>query len=1708
MVRPACSGTVSNTVRGLPCGPYRHWGMKRIRALSFALAALTGFAAGLPVIIHADDTEIYVGNSAFSDNVVPNILLILDTSGSMRSFDGGTVSRLDRVKTALTAILDEVTNVNIGLARFHDRGGPILFPVSDLNSDVADVESGIIPEVNRRLAGSANDAEEHNASGAVILDSGQLEMTETLAHGVEMSFVAAVGDSRDDAEQLAANLGYNDGKNTMDCCATLNGLRFPTIPIPPGSTVTRATLQLVANVDGNAPTTINILGQKVVNALPFSPPPSADDVWSRRTDAPTVARVMWSNVPDWIGNDRYTSPNLRSIVQEIIDQGGWAENNSLVLLLGGTGSREARTFDFGGASSAAQLFLEWVKPPVAAGPQTIGLRFEDVRIPQRMGIKSAFIEFYPREDGVGNAALRVRAEASGDSAPFTATANNLTDNALRPKTRISVLWNPPSAEWKAGVAYQTTDLTTIVREVVNRGDWCGGNAMTFFIDDLGSTGPRIATSADGNPSRAPILRIDFDKTQPPGPGQGCTIQEISARPSISADDANQVIASVDPATPLNTANNLVQFEAGLENGLRFQGLEIPPGVEITAANIVFKAASTTPASASADRLDITFEGHATDTAVAFSTGANTDVISRTPPTSTVTWTTVPAWVGDTTYTSPDLSSIVSEIVNGPTGWVSGNDLAIVMSSSGPGKRFAIAKVFSAADAPLLRISMRAKIGDLPSIPVTTVRQRLKQIVGELDHAGYTPIVDTLYEAAVYYRGENVTWGLNRGNGRSSLKRTTRVSHPSSYVGGTVVRDPGCTDINLNADECLSEEIQDGPTYISPINTPCQANFIVLLTDGIANRNSSEQLIRNITGDTSCDNTLPGGERCGIELTRYLNDPSNDQNPNVAGNNTITTYTIGLEISNQWLKDLATEGGGKFFQAGSTAELRRTFNDIVSDVLQRTTSFATPSLSINAFNQLLHLDEVYLSLFEPRLQVAWPGNVKKYRICQSVNDGCEPGTLLDATPPPGGPNAAVGADGRILDSARSFWSPAPDGAEVLQGGAGAQIPNHPLRRIYTYTGTVDPSNEDLVGGGHQIADIDSDGILDGLTGGTADELLQRTKDLLGWPGPPVAALPDAAARAQLVTELNQHINWIRGQDVDDEDLDGNRTEDRYSFADPLHSSPVAFTIGGDAENPVVKFVVGTNDGAIRLTNGFNGREEFVFYPQSVLPQLVRLRTNANGKHAYGVDGTATVWLNDVNNDGIIARDDGDFARVFIGMRRGGNDIFALDITPANGTGLGATDRGVTNSINPVYSWRIRGGGTQYPRLGQTWSRPQLATVTLGNWPTPGEVSPATMLLFAGGYDDSQDSGFGPGGLGNAIYMANPLNGERMLSISTNDPTGGSPDKTVLPPAAPGEATMNFPIPSDLALVDTNGDSSVNRILVGDTGGQLWRVDLAPSNPNDPATPVDSRVRAVVGMLATVSSNETLADQRKFFEPPDVVQVRAGQGVSSVANFDQVNIVSGNRANPLNLTVQDRFYAFRDVVIGNLSDDGVGSPLHAVPSGFTGDGIADGFTTFLGALDSPLRDGDLFDVTNVVDPGGTDLANLQAANGYYLDFEAPGEKGLSSPITLEGKLVFTTYLPEAVVNLAACSLAEGEGAAYGINVLNGSAIFNWDESPDTDPLSVADRKLTLGAGIPSSAVPIFTQEEISLLIGTSSGTKTLKTGIKLPRQRTFWFEESNL
>ena len=73
----------------------------------------------------------------------PNVLFILDTSGSMGVRGSSGQIRMDELKSAMTTVLSTMQNVNVGLMRFNDAsaqdGGPVLFPVSFIDGNVNNV---------------------------------------------------------------------------------------------------------------------------------------------------------------------------------------------------------------------------------------------------------------------------------------------------------------------------------------------------------------------------------------------------------------------------------------------------------------------------------------------------------------------------------------------------------------------------------------------------------------------------------------------------------------------------------------------------------------------------------------------------------------------------------------------------------------------------------------------------------------------------------------------------------------------------------------------------------------------------------------------------------------------------------------------------------------------------------------------------------------------------------------------------------------------------------------------------------------------------------------------------------------------------------------------------------------------------------------------------------------------------------------------------------------------------------------------------------------------------------------------------------------------------------------------------------------------------------------------------------------------------------
>ena len=86
-----------------------------------------------------------------------------------------------------------------------------------------------------------------------------------------------------------------------------------------------------------------------------------------------------------------------------------------------------------------------------------------------------------------------------------------------------------------------------------------------------------------------------------------------------------------------------------------------------------------------------------------------------------------------------------------------------------------------------------------------MRQKLHDVVDEIAYKSGTPIVDTLYEAGAYYRGDEVFFGRTRGGGYElsplnedigSRSEYTRVSHEASYTGSAPTRDGSCSADNL------------------------------------------------------------------------------------------------------------------------------------------------------------------------------------------------------------------------------------------------------------------------------------------------------------------------------------------------------------------------------------------------------------------------------------------------------------------------------------------------------------------------------------------------------------------------------------------------------------------------------------------------------------------------------------------------------------------------------------------------------------------------------------------------------------------------------------------------------------------------------------------------------------------------------------------------
>ena len=1653
---------------------------------------------------HADDTEIFFSTGTSSEVLRPNVLFILDTSGSMGVRGSSGQIRMDELKSAMTTVLSTMQNVNVGLMRFNDAsaqdGGPVLFPVSfidgNVNNVVGDSGQNTVTEiVNTAFLQSGTDDGEENKSNQdisltdITLDAFDFGGTQSVIGGT-LNFPVTIG-TDDSVQDVGGCLfGFNGmvatiTPNFIRSCAVV-GLRFTGVTIPQGANIGNAFLNLVIDRRQTQRTTTTIVGQDVGDASAILSPSNLGfgNINSDITNRPaTSASVPWT-IPAQRAGRTVQSPDIRTIIQEIVDRADWATGQNIFLRLeNSSGLRRIRVHEINASQAPSlSITIPGSGTAVEGDDQMIALRFDELNIPQGATLNEATLTVTPIATSAGAESVWVvSAEQTDHSQPLQNSSANISN---RLTSGTSVNWTVGSTDLiTADTSEQSIDIKDVLQTVVNRPGWCGGNALTLILDTATATAnnARFLHSRDSDSEKAPRLNYKFDVGQ-----TGCVRALELGQTATSGDDAEQFGGNVDVVDDDLDIGFDSERNSNQTVGLRFTSIDVPKDATILSAEIEFHAKGISDGPAT-----FTIKGIDEDNVVQFSNIFN-DLTSRTTTSSSVQWLPEDWDVPAARFATSDITSIVQEIVS-RSGWTSSNSMGFLIEAA-DGTRIAETADSEKSKSPRLEISYRTTL----ETPFKTNRQRLVELVNELPASGFTPIGSTMLEAANYWRGDAVDFGKRRNGNRRN-----RLSHPGSYCtapgscnGATInsstdsfgVVSPANCNItnNPNSNRCRNRRIQGNPNYISPFQTDltCATNHQVLLTDGAAFRGNSgnvQSKTRNKIGKSGCygnnnsfrkqtdeTNTYNGNERCIVDLVEFMRNE--DQSTTLLNKQIVKTHTIGFDLSRnstngrnarRFITDVANVGGGDVYNAASAGDLVSVFESILTEVQNDPTSFVAPAISANAFNKIKSRDVLYFGLFTPNLAKSWHGNVKKYGVCVDSGPGgnlCNVGDIIDG-------NGLVAVDSTtnlFKDTAKDFWANSPgtittDGRITTLGGTGHEIVNFADQRLYTDRRSAGRAS------------------LGQLLNESGFELTSNN-----WDAPEFDALRSSVCPSPSVaggSDCETRMLWLLGKlsvsASDDTDINANQ---RWSVNDVLHSSAVSITYGGSGNTFIDKIIYSSNDGTLHFVNGLTGVEEWRFMPSDFWTQQQTLFVGGEGSKIYGLDVTPTVQKIDKNNNDIVEPGAGDKVLAYLASRRGGNKIYALDITGV---------RNVTSdseTVIPRFLWRIDGGTGDFTRLGQTWSRPVVSKILVDDG---SGVKEKGVLIFGGGYDpaldnpgvyspaDNNNSDF----LGNAIYIVDQQDGSLILSIS--GPGSGAHIQV---------ADMQYSIPSDIRAIDSDGDLITDRLYVGDTGGQMWRVDLATlltgtGNPEN---------TTIVGKLADISDSSGNINQRRIFYPPSVIQVNDTE-FANENTYDYILFGTGYRSHPLSIEERDRFYALRDFVVGTSEMQDA-----------DGDNVAgsnDGYPQISG---SPYRENDLIDLTTTILDSSE--PSHKGAGGWFFDFFAQGtqgEKVLSTPLTGNNVTTFTTFTPESASSTTAdpCGASLGQGRGYSFNILSGAAAIDFDGDGNID---INDRSILLGAGIPSSVVPLFTNEGIVAIVGLGGGITTLGLLATSDPTRSHWIE----
>lgn len=887
----------------------------------------------------------------------------------------------------------------------------------------------------------------------------------------------------------------------------------------------------------------------------------------------------------------------------------------------------------------------------------------------------------------------------------------------------------------------------------------------------------------------------------------------------------------------------------------------------------------------------------------------------------------------------------------------------------------------------------------------------------------------------------------------------------------------------------------GTRYTSPIDNPCQRNFVIYIANAVNNGKPQDQ------GQTASDALVAAGAStaqqqqivlpsnvnkyqasAGDEWARFMYQT--DVLSNMDNRQNITTYTIAVTDNNNpdyvaLAGSMASNGGGKSYvvQLGDVNTLTSLILQILNEVQAVNSVFASVSLpaSVNAQGQFLN--QVYVGMFRPDASAAprWLGNLKQYQIGYDKSGNV---VLQDAAGASAISNAGTGF---ISANAVSFWTADPPLSYSSSGYGTSGVTNWPTKGYWVNAPASagwafdSPDGEVVEKGGagemlraqfltsqssRQL--LTCNGVGNCPTTGALPLFDTSNTWLTGSSGLAAINAGTSGAATLASTEVPKLIAWMRGQDVAASDATskagaeaeigpGSPVTVRTSIhADVLHSRPAVVNYGG-ATGVVVYY--GTNDGVFHAINGNQakgigsvrpGGELWGFVAPEFLGKLSRLYTNSPEIKLSTTPGgiTPTPTPRDYFFDGstTVMQDLRDAAKphilLYLTARRGGRLIYALD---------------VTDPLNPRFVWKR--SNADAPEMGQTWSQPRVMRVR-------GYKNP--LIIMGAGYDTAEDSDPSPGTntMGRGLIAFDAYSGDVVWSAQ--------PDCTGASGTCLAVSSLTRAIPSDVTLLDRNGDGYTERLYVGDVGGNLWRADFESSAGNAPANWTMAKLAALGGAANT-------NDARKFFYAPDVVPT---------ATYDAVSVGTGDREHPLYSASSTPGTAYNVV-----------NRLYMIKDANTG-GMPDKWT--------PITEAGLFNASS---------ANYDGSGyGFYITLPNPGEKAVNAPLTAGGYTTIGTNTP-AVPKAGVCYPNLGVARSYAFSFLTGAG-KNTLRSITLDgggfPPSPVFGMVSLGSGTSAALVPVLLGGGNQT--GPGGGDNTSALGVQKvtiagvgKRKRVYWYQE---